>query len=149
MGLTGIEPALPKEQDPKSCASANSATAPSYLCLRNQNRYRIVLIETKHISYRDEPFLERTYCNGEINFFKSSKKKSCKKILTILEIIKIIANCWLLKVNQIYLNRLQKSKIWSCFLFAFLNIPDLTWFSIWNPKIVPIDLLLVKFHKSL
>ncbi len=28
VGLTGIEPALPKELDPKSSASASSATAP-------------------------------------------------------------------------------------------------------------------------
>ena len=29
MGLTGIEPALPEELDPKSSASASSATAPT------------------------------------------------------------------------------------------------------------------------
>ena len=33
VGLTGIEPALPKELDPKSSASASSATAPTVIFL--------------------------------------------------------------------------------------------------------------------
>ncbi len=36
VGLTGIEPALRKELDPKSSASASSATAPS--CVQSWTR---------------------------------------------------------------------------------------------------------------